>query len=110
MIAYANCIAYIFKLSKRASVDQSTEHLTVTKLHSFLQSACKPLHSTEIALFRVKNDILVSMDCVDTRKKKKKTIAKTQSYFPVYVLFSPRLHYRGFILKTYQIITSQDEF
>jgi len=55
-------LAYISKLSERASVHQFIEHLTVTERQSLLQSAHKPLQSTETALLNVKNDILMSMN------------------------------------------------
>ena len=66
-IAYKNFrpvsnLAYIYKLSERASVHLFTEHLAVTERLSLLQSAFKSLHSTETALLKVKNDILVSMN------------------------------------------------
>ena len=38
------------------------EHLTANNLHSQLQSAYKQQYSTEMALLKVKNDILMSMD------------------------------------------------
>ena len=38
------------------------EHLTVDNVHSLLQSAYKQQHSTDTALLKVKNDILMSMD------------------------------------------------
>ncbi|XP_068704868.1 uncharacterized protein [Montipora foliosa] len=54
--------SYISKLSERAGVEQFMEHLTANDLHSQLQSAYKQQHSTETALLKVKNDILMSMD------------------------------------------------
>ena len=55
-------LSYISKLSERAVVEQFMEHLTANNLHSPLQSAYKQQHSTETALLKVKNDILMSMD------------------------------------------------
>ena len=36
--------------------------MTLNNLHGYLQSACKPGHSTETALVEVQNDILTSID------------------------------------------------
>ena len=55
-------LSYISKLSERAGAEQFMEHLTANNLHSLLQSAYKQQHSTETALLKVKNDILMSMD------------------------------------------------
>ena len=55
-------LSYISKLSERAGVEQFMEYLTANDLHSQLQSAYKQQHSTETALLKVKNDILMSMD------------------------------------------------
>ena len=55
-------LSYISKLSERAGAEQFMEHLTANNLHSQLQSAYKQQHSTETALLKVKNDILMSMD------------------------------------------------
>ena len=43
-------------------VEQFRQHLTANNLHSQLQSAYKQQHSTETAVLKVKNDILMSMD------------------------------------------------
>ena len=55
-------LSYISKLSERAGAEQFMEHLTANKLHSQLQSAKTQQHSTETALLKVKNDMLMSMD------------------------------------------------
>ena len=68
-IAYKNFrpvsnLPYIFKLSERAAADQLIDHMTIciNGLHIKLQSAYKRHHSTESALLKVKNDILLNMD------------------------------------------------
>ena len=58
----ASNLSYISKLSERVGVEQFMEHLTANNLQSPLQSAYKQQHSTETALLKVKNDILMSMD------------------------------------------------
>ena len=55
-------LSYISKLSERAGAEQFLEHLTANNLDSQLQSAYKQQHSTETALLKVKNDILMSID------------------------------------------------
>ena len=52
----------ISKLLERAGAEQFMEHLTSNNLHSQLQSAYKQQHSTETALLKIKNDILMSMN------------------------------------------------
>ena len=66
-IAYRNFrpvsnLPYVFKLSERAAADQLMDHMTVNDLHSVLQLPYKKHHSTESALLKVKNDILMNMD------------------------------------------------
>ena len=66
-IAYKNFrpvsnLRYISKLSEKAAAVQLTDHMTTNKLHLLLQSAYKEHHSTESALLKVKNDILMNMD------------------------------------------------
>ena len=54
----------VSKLSERAAADQLIDHMTtcINGLHLELQSAYKKHHSTESALLKVKNDILLNMD------------------------------------------------
>ena len=55
-------LPYISKLSERAAVTQITEYMKDNDLQSTLQSAYKANHSTESALLKVKNDILLNMN------------------------------------------------
>ena len=50
------------KLTEGAVASQLMEHMTVNNLHLMFQSAYKKNHSTESALLKVKNDILMNMD------------------------------------------------
>ena len=52
----------ISKLSERAGAEQYMEHLTANNLHSQLQSAYKQQNSTETALLKTKNVILMSIN------------------------------------------------
>ena len=66
-IAYPNVrpvsnLPYVSKLSERAAADQLIDHMTINGLHFDLHSAYKRHHSTESALLKVKNDILLNMD------------------------------------------------
>ena len=55
-------LSFISKLIERAVATEVNEHVHNNKLGEPLQSAYRPLHSTETALLRVKNDILRSID------------------------------------------------
>ena len=52
-------LAFISKLTERAVFNQTHEHCTVNNLYPKNQSAYRKLHSTETALLRVKNDLLI---------------------------------------------------
>ena len=55
-------LSFISKLTERVVLKRLTDHILCNNLHEQLQSAYKQNHSTETALMRVHNDILMSLD------------------------------------------------
>lgn len=55
-------LPYILKLIKKVTVKQLEEHLTVSSLFQPCQSAYRKCLSTETALVKITNDILVTLD------------------------------------------------
>ncbi|PFX21804.1 RNA-directed DNA polymerase from mobile element jockey [Stylophora pistillata] len=55
-------LQYVSKLTERAVFDQVHIHLTTHDLYPKLQSAYRRGHSTETALLKIHNDILIAMD------------------------------------------------
>lgn len=55
-------LQFVSKLVERAAADQLQSHRVKNNLFPTLQSAYRPNHSTEPALLKIKNDILMNMD------------------------------------------------
>ena len=55
-------LQFISKLTERAVYDQIHEHMMKFELYPLLQSAYRAGRSTETALLKVQNDILLNMD------------------------------------------------
>ena len=55
-------LAFVSKVIEKASLKQMSSHMTTHHLHTPSQSAYRPLHSTETALLKIQNDILISLD------------------------------------------------
>ena len=55
-------LSFISKLTERVVLKRLTDHILCNNLNEQFQSAYKPHDSTETALMRVQNDILMSLD------------------------------------------------
>ena len=55
-------ITFVGKLIEKIACSRLTEHMDLNNLADTYQSAYRPLHSTESALIKVKNDIMFSLD------------------------------------------------
>ena len=55
-------LSFLSKLVERAVCQQLGDYISITNMSEKLQSAYKVAHSTETALIKVKNDILMSLD------------------------------------------------
>ena len=54
-------LPFLSKILEKVVLKQLTDHMTKNNLNEKMQSAYKPLHSTETALLRIQNDILLSL-------------------------------------------------
>ena len=52
-------LQYVSRLTEKVAAAQLIDHLSINRLHLTLQSAYKLHHSTESALLKVKNEILI---------------------------------------------------
>ena len=55
-------LSFVSKVIEKSGLKQLTGHMDINKLHTPSQSAYRPLHSTETALLKIQNDVLVSLD------------------------------------------------
>ena len=55
-------LAFISKLTERIVANQTQRYMTENKLYPLLKSEYRKNHSTETALLKVKNDLLLNMD------------------------------------------------
>ena len=55
-------LAFLSKLTEKAVFNQIHEHMVDMGLYLIVQSAYRENHSTETALLKVKNDILINMN------------------------------------------------
>ena len=53
---------FVTKLVERAVFNQTNEHMLKFQLYPLLQSAFRAGHSTEAALLKIQNDILLNID------------------------------------------------